>query len=160
MLLLYVLTGIALIFSFIGNKNKTATALKVAIKKFTNILPAFLVMICLSSLFLYLLPEKSIVYLLDNEEKSVSVFFASIVGSILLLPGFIAFPLSGLLLQKGVSYMVISAFTSTLMMVGIMTYPVEVKYFGVKFTLIRNLVSLVIALIVALITGIAYGELF
>jgi uncharacterized membrane protein YraQ (UPF0718 family) len=75
------------------------------------------------------------------------------------MPGFIAFPLSGLLLNKGVSYTIIAVFTTTLMMVGILTYPVEKEFFGVKVTIIRNFLSLLIALIVALFIGVFYGEL-
>ncbi|HZK11789.1 MAG TPA: hypothetical protein VFD10_05505, partial [Atribacterota bacterium] len=67
---------------------------------------------------------------------------------------------SGVLLTKGVPYMVLSAFTTTLMMVGIITFPLEKEYFGVKVTVIRNTISFSIALIVAVITGILFGEIF
>jgi hypothetical protein len=76
------------------------------------------------------------------------------------MPGFIAFPLCGILLETGVPYMVLSAFTTTLMMVGVLTFPVERAYLGTKVTIIRNVISFVIALTVAIITGIAFGEIF
>jgi len=76
------------------------------------------------------------------------------------MPGFIAFPLAGILLEKGVLYMVLSAFTSSLMLVGILTYPIEKDYFGAKVTIMRNSISLVITVIIALATGLAFGELF
>ncbi len=66
----------------------------------------------------------------------------------------------GASLKKGVIYMVLSAFTTTLMMVGIITYPIEKAYFGTKVTIIRNIISLFIALIVAVMTGIFFGEIF
>jgi uncharacterized membrane protein YraQ (UPF0718 family) len=75
------------------------------------------------------------------------------------MPGFIAFPLCGILLKKGVSYMVLSAFSTSLMMVGILTYPVEKAYFGVRVTVIRNIISLLIAVFTALIIGLYFGEL-
>jgi hypothetical protein len=56
--------------------------------------------------------------------------------------------------------MVLSAFTTTLMMVGVLTYPVEKAYLGIRVTIMRNAVSFVIALIVAVITGFFFGELF
>jgi len=46
------------------------------------------------------------------------------------------------------------------MMVGIITFPIEREYFGVKVTIIRNMVSFSIALTVALVTGIFFGEVF
>jgi len=56
--------------------------------------------------------------------------------------------------------MVISAFTTTLMMVGILTFPIEKEYFGVKVAFLRNIMSFIIALAVAVITGILFGEVF
>jgi hypothetical protein len=56
--------------------------------------------------------------------------------------------------------MVLSAFTTTLMMVGVLTYPIEKEYFGGRVTIIRNLISLFIAFIVALITGVFFREIF
>ena len=47
-----------------------------------------------------------------------------------------------------------------LMMVGVLTYPVEKAYLGAKATLIRNLISFAIALVVALATGLFFGEVF
>jgi uncharacterized membrane protein YraQ (UPF0718 family) len=55
--------------------------------------------------------------------------------------------------------MVLSAFTTTLMMVGVLTVPLEKKYFGMKVTIIRNSASFFIALIVALMTGLFFGEI-
>ena len=76
-----------------------------------------------------------------------------------MMPGFIVFPLCGILLNKGVSYMVLSAFTTSLMMVGILTYPIEKEYFGAKVTIARNIISLITALIVAVSIGFFFGEL-
>ena len=81
-------------------------------------------------------------------------------GSITMMPGFIAFPLGGILVQNGVLYMIISAFTTTLMMVGIITLPVEKKYFGTKVAVIRNIISFFIAVIISIITGMLFGEIF
>jgi len=157
---LYIITVFAILLSFIVNSKKTLTAIKIAVKKFVNILPAFLTMLILVSVVLFLVPDKAISNYLGNSNKFVGVTFASFLGSLTLMPGFIAFPLCGILLKKGVPYMVLSAFTTTLMMVGILTYPIEKEYFGMKVTIIRNVMSFFIALIVALMTGIFFGEVF
>ena len=90
----------------------------------------------------------------------MGLLLATVFGSLALMPGFIAYPLCGILLKKGVAYMVLSAFATTLMMVGILTFPVERTYLGTKVAVVRNLLSLLIALFVALITGIVFGEIF
>jgi len=157
---LYFGTGFLLIISAIKDKKKTVDALKIAYKKFKNILSSFIIMLILVSIVLYFVPDKLILNYLGTNDKFTSVFLASLLGSITLMPGFIAFPLCGILLKKGVGYMVLSAFTTTLMMVGILTFPVEKSYFGVKVTILRNVISLFIAIVIALSIGFFFGELF
>jgi len=156
----YTITGLMLLISFIINKQKTIKAIKISFIKFKKIFPTFITMLILISIILFLFPDEVISNYLGNSCKFISVLLASFFGSITLMPGFVAFPLSGILLTKGVPYMVLSAFTTTLMMVGIITFPLEKEYFGVKVTVIRNIISFFIALIVAVITGILFGEIF
>lgn len=51
-------------------------------------------------------------------------------------------------------YMQIAAFISTLMMVGVVTMPVEIRYFGKKATLVRNAAAFGFSLIVAFAMGV------
>ena len=146
--------------SFLVNREKTLSALKIAAKRFVKILPAFLTMIILVSIVLFLIPNEVISDYLGGSNKFIGVIFASFFGSITLMPGFIAFPLSGILLKEGVAYMVLAAFTTTLMMVGILTAPIEKAYFGVKVTVIRNAISFFIALIITVVIGIFFREIF
>ncbi len=157
---LYMLIIITIAISFFADRNKTYRAIKIAIKKFSRILPAFAAMLILVSIILGLIPNSIILHYLGKSNISKGVIMASFFGSITLMPGFIAFPLCGILLKKGVTCTVLSAFTTTLMMVGFVTFPLEKKYFGVKVTILRNLLSLFIALIVAIMTGIFFGEIF
>ena len=157
---LYVITGLALVFSLFASGEKTLKALKISYRRFINILPAFVIMLVLVSIVLFLIPDEVISHYLGVENKFVGVLLASFLGSITLMPGFIAYPLAGILLKKGVAYMVLSAFTTTLMMVGVLTYPIEKQYFGTSVTIIRNAISLLIALIIAVVTGIFFGEIF
>ena len=53
----------------------------------------------------------------------------------------------------------LSAFTTTLMTVGVLTYPLERRYFGLSITIIRNAISLLIALVVAVVMGLVFGEI-
>jgi len=157
---LYIVTGFALLLSFIINREKTFKAIKIATHRFVNILPAFLGMLILVSIVLFLIPDKAVSHYFGKNNIFIGVFFASFFGSITLMPGFIAFPLCGILLKKGVLYMVLSAFSTTLMTVGVLTYPIEKEYFGVRLTILRNIMSLFIALVVAVMTGIFFQEVF
>jgi len=157
---LYIVTAGALLASLIADKKKTFQAVKIAYKKLVKILPAFITMLVFVSIGLFLVPDEMIARYLGNGNRLVGLTVASLLGSLTLMPGFIAFPLCGILLRKGVSYMVLSGFTTTLMMVGIFTYPIEKAYFGTKVTIIRNAMSFLIAIIVALGVGLCFGELW
>jgi uncharacterized membrane protein YraQ (UPF0718 family) len=158
--ILYIVTGLALATSLVVSRQKTIGALRIAVRRFTNILPAFLMMLILVSIVLFLVPDEVIIRYLGTDAQYLAVLSGAVLGSIILMPGFIAFPLAGVLLEKGVLYMVLSAFTTTMMMVGVLTYPVEKAYLGTRVTVIRNAISFLIALAVAMITGIFFGEVF
>lgn len=157
---LYVVAGLAVIVSLIFSREKTVRAVRIATKRLLNILPAFIVMLVLISIVLFLIPDEMIARYLGHDSTYMAVLAASVLGSVVLMPGFITYPLAGILLTKGVQYMVLSAFTTTLMMVGVLTYPVEREYFGARVTIIRNVISFFVALVVALMTGIFFGEVF
>lgn len=151
---LYVIAGTALIVSFIKSKEKTKVALKKAWKSFENILPQFLTILIIIGIMLSILTPEQISSIIGSESGWMGVIIASIIGSITLVPGFIAFPLAAALLNNGAGYMQIAAFISTLMMVGLVTIPLEMKYFGKKSALIRNTEAIIFSLIVAYIMGV------
>jgi uncharacterized membrane protein YraQ (UPF0718 family) len=103
---------------------------------------------------LALTPESVIIRLLGRGSGAAGIATAAIIGSVALVPGFIAFPLAAVLHRSGVSLDVIAVFITTLMMVGIITLPVERKYFGWKIALYRNGLSLAGALVVGLLMGL------
>jgi len=151
---LSVLTLICLILSFIYNKQKTLMGLKKGLMMFLNLLPVILVVIILISVLLYFLPNNIIVHYLGKDAGSLSYVIAALIGSIALIPGFIAYPLAGMLVKSGVSYSVIAVFITTLMMVGILSLPLEAKYFGLKTAIIRNALYFIGALMIGLIIGL------
>lgn len=160
MVLIYIITSVAVIASLIADHSKTIKSFRVAIRKMLKIAPAFLTMTILVSIVLYLVPDETILRYLGQESKLLGLLIAYTLGSISLMPGFIAFPLCGMLLEKGVPYMILSGFSTTLMMVGILTFPVERAYLGTKVAVLRNLTYLAVAVVVTIITGLCFGELF
>ena len=157
-LLLYGFTTLALIFSIMKNREKTKMALKKAWMAFLGIMPEFFVVIILAGIILAFLDPSTISQILGQDSGALGVALAALTGSITLMPGFIAFPLASVLRQQGAGILQIATFISTLMMVGIMTFPVEKQVFGTKIAILRNSLafgfSLVAAGIVALIVGV------
>ena len=152
-IIFYSLASILLLLSFIKDRKKTKMALKTAWKAFENILPEFLVVILMVGFLLAILNADTISGIIGAKSGWFGVILASIIGSITLIPGFVAFPTAALLLENGAGYMQIAAFVSTLMMVGVVTMPVEIKYFGKKATLLRNGAAFIFSFVVALIIG-------
>ncbi len=151
---LYVLMAAGLTVSLVKSRQKTRMALKKAWKSFENILPQFSVILLLIGMMLAILTPQQISGLLGSGSGWIGVLVASLIGSITLVPAFVAFPLAAALLESGAGYMQIAAFVSTLMMVGIVTLPVEFRYFGKKAAIIRNVGAYVFSLVVALVMGV------
>jgi len=133
--------------------------MKKAWKAFENILPQFLGVITLVGIMLAILNPETISGIIGNSSGWWGVTMASVIGAITLIPGFIAFPTAALLLKSGAGYMQIGAFISSLMMVGVVTLPVEIKYFGKKCTILRNLLAFAFSFIVAFVIGKVVGEI-
>lgn len=150
---LYAITIFLLLISYKNDKKKTKMAIKKAWKAFENILPEFLGVIILVGILLSVLNPDVISRIIGKESGFLGVIISAIVGSITLIPGFVAFPTAALLLQSGAGYTQIAAFISTLMMVGIVTMPVEIKYFGRKITIYRNILAFLFSFLVAFIIG-------
>jgi uncharacterized membrane protein YraQ (UPF0718 family) len=129
-------------------------ALKKAWKSFENILPQFLSILMIIGIMLALLSPETISKLIGKQSGWIGMVIASIVGSVTLIPGFIAFPLASALLKGGAGYMQIAVFISTLMMVGIVTMPVEFKYFGKKAAILRNVLAFLFSYFVAIVIGV------
>ncbi len=153
-IIFYGLAGAALLLSAIKDRKKTRMALRKGWMAFARILPQFVAIILLVGIMIALLRPQVLTQLLGSESGWFGVMLASVVGSVTLIPGFIAFPTAALLLRSGAGLTQIAAFVATLMMVGVVTFPVEVSYFGVRATVTRNVAAFVFALLVALVMGI------
>jgi uncharacterized membrane protein YraQ (UPF0718 family) len=154
---IYLIAIICLIISFTKNRRKTKQALVKAWNSFKNLLPLLLGVVLLVGLMLSILDTSLISRIIGERSGPFGVLLASLVGSITLIPGFIAFPTAALLLTGGAGYIQIAAFVQTLMMVGIVTLPMEIKYFNKKIAIFRNLISFVLSIGVAYIIGFILG---
>jgi uncharacterized membrane protein len=151
--LMYGLSIVLLAVSYFKDKKKTKMAIKKGWKSFLNILPQMLGIVTMVGFIFAFFNAETISRLVGNESGWLGVVISAIVGAITLIPGFVAFPTAALVLQNGGGYMQIGAFISTLMMVGVMTAPLEIKYFGKKMTIIRNTLAFLFSFVVALVIG-------
>lgn len=153
-IIMYAVTAVLLVLSFVKDRKKTITALKKAWKSFENILPQFLSILLIIGMMLSVLDEKTISGLIGENSGWLGVIILGAIGSITLIPGFVAFPLAASLLRSGAGYMQMAVFISTLMMVGVVTLPVEIKYFGRKAASIRNGLAFAFSFAIAAVIGV------
>jgi len=146
-------TCLSLILSFIFDRRKTIQGVRKGLKMFFGMAPPFINILILVSVLLYLIPEEVILRYLGPESGLTGFFMAAIVGSITLIPGLISYPLAAALLKQGATYAVVAVFMTTLMMVGVVTLPLEIKYFGKKAAILRNFLNLFAALIIGVLMG-------
>lgn len=153
----YLVTISLVLLSFYKDREKTKQSLKKAWKAFENISPQFLGVITLVGIMIALLNPEQVSTIIGDSSGWWGVVLAAIVGAITLIPAFVAFPTAAILLENGAGYMQLGAFISTLMMVGLFTIPVEIKYFGKKVSILRNGLAFIYSFIVAFIIGKVVG---
>ncbi len=151
----YLLCAAALAFSLAKSRRKTWLALKKSWKAFENILPQFLGVLILVGMLLAVFQPETVSLLLGRRSGWSGVLLAAVVGAITLIPGFVAFPMAAMILAGGAGAMQVGAFVSSLMMVGVLTLPVEMQYFGRKLAFLRNLLAFLFSFLVAWVIGLA-----
>lgn len=147
-------TIIFLLISLKKDKKKTVKALKMAFGMGKGMLGSILSIIFLIGFILTILPPENIAEFVGSQSLFIATVSSAAFGTITLIPAFIAFPLVGTLVDAGVSIVPSVAFLTTLTMVGVVTFPLEKRKFGLKFTAARNGLSFLFAIIIAMVMGV------
>jgi uncharacterized membrane protein YraQ (UPF0718 family) len=155
--ILYGSAIILLLISYMKDKEKTKQALKKAWKSFENVMPQFLGIIFIIGVTLAVLKPEAISKIIGVESGLFGVFISAVVGSITLMPTFVAFQTGYMLLENGAGYAQIGALISTLTLVGVATFALEAKYIGKKAAFYRNFIAFLFSFIVAYIIGKVVG---
>lgn len=141
-------------WSWRTDRDKSKHAMKAAKGLLRKTLVEMLTVIALIALVMTLIPQDLISRLMGSESGLMGVITAAAIGTVSLIPGFVAFPLAGSLHANGASYAAIAAFITTLTMVGIVTAPLEIRYLGRQITIWRNGLSFIMALLIAAVLGV------
>lgn len=152
-IVLYSVAGFLLLVSFVKDKSKTKKSIKVAWKSFAKLLPTVLAMMLFIGISLSVINQNVISAMIGSESGVLGAVIALIVGSIVALPSFVAFPLGGALLKAGAGYMQVAALVSTIMAVGFVSLPVEIKYFNKSIAIKRIILSLMICIFFTAVIG-------
>ncbi|MBS4537465.1 permease [Clostridium sp. D2Q-11] len=149
-----IISIIGLLISFIKDKDKTLKSMKKNMKMMKNMFGSIFGVLLLIGLILAIIPPDMIKKIMGESNIYLSTIFSTIVGSITLIPAFVAFPLAGSLIDAGANIAPIAGFLTTLTMVGVVTFPIEKERFGFKFSIQRNLLSFGFAIIISIVMGV------
>jgi uncharacterized membrane protein YraQ (UPF0718 family) len=152
---LYVITITLVILSFIKDKNKTKKSLLKAWKSFSHVLPLFLGVLVLVGLIITIFNAEFISKYIGLQSGITGTILAGIFGTLAMIPSFVAFPMVKIFLENGAGYMQVGAFISTLFWVQLASVPLEMKYFGKRITITRNLIAFIFSFVVA--NGISFA---
>lgn len=153
-IILNLLAFIFLIYSIIKSRDKTKEALKIAFKTLVKILPVIIIIVIFIGFMVGFLPTGIISRIVGEQAGFFGVLVTAVLGSILFIPSLISFPIAASLLDEGATIVSVSAFITTLTMVGVITIPLEVREMGKKITVLRNIFSFIFAILIALIMEI------
>lgn len=156
-LLLYIAVLILFGVSLAKSRAKTLQALKKGLKAVEGIMPQFITVLILIAVLLAVFDADTISRFIGAESGALGVILAGIIGAVTLIPGFVAFPLAGELLRNGAGVLQIATFVSSLMMVGIVTLPMEITFFGKRAAFARNLASLIFSFAAAVFVAWVVG---
>jgi uncharacterized membrane protein YraQ (UPF0718 family) len=140
--------------SFILDREKTIAGFKKGLQMFRKLLLPFLNILIVVSIALYLIPPSAIDEYLGAGSGIGGFFIAAVVGSVAFIPPFISYPIAAGLLQQGASYAVVATLMTTLIMVGVVTLPLEIQYFGRRAAVARNLLNFLAAVVIGLVIGV------
>ncbi|OPJ56810.1 permease [Alkalithermobacter paradoxus] len=152
-ILLWIITIIFLIVSLLKDKERTITSMKMGRNMMKNMIGEIFAVLFIIGLMITLIPPESINTFMGDSNVILSTIGSAFVGSVTLIPAFVAFPLAKSLLDRGANVVPLVAFLTTLTMVGVVTFPLEKREFGLKFALIRNILSFGFAVVIALVMG-------
>jgi len=149
----YGLAAAALLASWWADPRRTRDALRLGTRSFLALVPKVLGMIGLIGLVLALVPPEVLrrVFAIGGLPGFLAV---AALGSVVTMPGPVAFPLVGSLARLGAPAATLATFVTTLTMVGLVTAPMEVSHFGRRFTVLRQGLSFGAALLVGVAMGV------
>lgn len=153
-IVLWVITVIWFIWSIFKDKKRTINSIKLSSGMMKSMIGEIISILFLIGLLLTFIPPDTIKQYMGNSNAFISTIISAFLGSITLIPAFVAFPLVGSLVNAGASIVPVVAFLTTLTMVGVVTFPLEKREFGIKFTVARNSLSFIFAIIIALLMGV------
>ncbi|GAA0182870.1 hypothetical protein SH2C18_51610 [Clostridium sediminicola] len=150
-IILYLTAIVLVIVSFAKSPKKTKLGLKKGWMSFKKILPILVPLFMIVGVLLTIITPEIIKTVLGEDSGFIGIILGVLIGAVTFMPPFVAYPLGAELITQGAGYAQIAGFISSVMAVGFVYIPTEIKFFGKKSTFLRNVLGFTASLIVAII---------
>ena len=139
---------------FVKDRKKGMLAIRTGWETIWSMLPFILIIIGLIGIGSSFINPESIARYLGDQAGIKGFLFVSLFSSLLQIPGIIAFPIAAKLYESGAAVSAVAVFACASTMASIFTFPLEMKYLGRKFPVIRIGLTYILCVVVGLGTGV------
>jgi uncharacterized membrane protein YraQ (UPF0718 family) len=150
-ILLAIVIALYVYYFFRGDRKKAVEALKKSGRVFfQNSLRLFAIFVIIGILDKFLSPKAVSQFLLKFKGFK-GIIVGALTGSIMMGPAASSYPIAQYLLSHNAVYSLVTAFLFTWVAIGVVALPLEFKFLGKKFALLRNSFALISAILVAIL---------
>lgn len=136
-----------------GDRNKFKDASKKSVKMFIqNSIRLFSIFVIIAILEKFLSPQAVSQFLLKFRGFT-GIIVGALTGAVMMSPAATSYPIGQYLLAHNASLSLVSAFLFTWVGIGVVALPLEFKFLGKKFTLLRNSFTFVAAILIGVLMG-------
>lgn len=137
-----------------GNKRKLRDASKKSVKMFIqNSIRLFAIFTIIAILEKFLSTKAVSTFLLKFSGFN-GIIIGALAGAVMMGPAATSYPMGQYLFAHNASVSLVSAFLFTWVGIGVVALPLEFKFLGKKFTLLRNSFTFIAAILIALLMGV------
>jgi len=142
---------ILLLISALKDFSKTTKVLKVTGIIALTVFPVLFLIFILMGTIEAFVSKESIAVWLGSGSGILSIVTGEILGCFALIQPATIFPFAGFLHDSGAEYGAVVGFVMTGIAIGVSTLPLELKLFGKRFTLVRNLLTFIYVFIIGIV---------
>lgn len=139
---IFLISLLVLIITYLFNNSlgfKVFESAKSSLSQMLSSVPPIMIILGLIDVWI---PKKILMKYMGNNSGIIGIIFAIIIGSIGCGPMYAAFPLTAILIKKGVKFSNIIIFINTWCVIKISTVLFEISALGIKFTFIRLIIDI------------------
>lgn len=124
---------------------------KKALKGFISMLPMIFAIVLLLGIFDVYISNEMLISLFTSNSL-IDTFIGTSMGAVMTGNPMVSYILSGEFTKAGVSLFAVTAFLLSWVTLGFVQLPAEVEVFGLRFTILRTLLTFISTIVVSLLT--------